>query len=102
MVKSLMGRMGTPLLVACVLALLPKLHLEAAGVDSATQTGASGKDGSDSGQGSRDCGIYVSFVMVGRVDDLRGDSVGRLRNGVEFLRVRAFSPCGTPFLQPRP
>ena len=29
---------------------------------------------------------YVSFVMASRVDDLRGDSVSRLRNSVEFLQ----------------
>ncbi|KAJ1472273.1 hypothetical protein T484DRAFT_2025767, partial [Baffinella frigidus] len=74
-----MGRLGGPALwLACALALLPIMHLQAAGEDGG---------GGDSGHGSRDCGIYVSFVMVGRVDDLRGDYVGRLRNGVEFLRA---------------
>jgi len=32
-------------------------------------------------------GIYVSFVMVGRVDTLRGDYVGRLRNSVQFIQT---------------
>ena len=30
--------------------------------------------------------VYVSFVMASRVDNLRGDSVGRLRNSVEFFQ----------------
>jgi hypothetical protein len=29
---------------------------------------------------------YVSIVMASRVDDLRGDSVSRLRNSIEFLQ----------------
>ena len=32
-------------------------------------------------------GVYVSFVMVGRVDTLRGDYVGRLRNSVQFIQA---------------
>jgi hypothetical protein len=30
--------------------------------------------------------FYVSFVMASRVDDLRGDSVGRVQNSVQFLQ----------------
>ena len=30
--------------------------------------------------------VYVSFIMVGRVDTLRGDYVGRLRNSVQFIQ----------------
>ena len=29
---------------------------------------------------------YVSFVMASRVDDLRGDSVGRVQNSVQFIQ----------------
>jgi hypothetical protein len=34
-----------------------------------------------------DSDVYVSFVMVGRVDTLRGDYVGRLRNSVQFIQA---------------
>lgn len=40
------------------------------------------KDGTCGAEG----GVYVSFVMVGRVDGLRGDYVGRLRNSMQFIQ----------------
>ena len=45
-------------------------------------------DAQDDQGGVGSCGpVYVSFVMVGRVDSLRGDYVGRLRNSVQFIQA---------------
>jgi hypothetical protein len=67
-------------LVACLLALASLSRSDDRDMAVLEQGPASGGDPAA-------CQIYVSFVMCGRVDDLRGDYVGRLRNSVEFLRV---------------
>ena len=60
---------------------LSALLVLALSIDAWDDQGGVGSCGSPSGP------VYVSFVMVGRVDSLRGDYVGRLRNSVQFIQA---------------
>jgi hypothetical protein len=61
-----------------------------AAADSSSRTGSNAAEPPASlarEEGDGKGGVYVSFVMVGRVDTLRGDYVGRLRNSVQFIQA---------------
>jgi len=70
-----------PLALALLL-LVPPAGAGGDGPGACAEGGAGGCSAAAAG-GS----VYVSFVMVGRVDTLRGDYVNRLRNSVQFIQA---------------